>query len=404
MTRDWRSILIDARVNAWPGAHGLARTTLKLTEHMGPSQEGLALRVLVNRSAPQLLPLVGVAERAELIDTDIAPTAVRRSRELGRLIRDVGAAVFYAPYPLFAPRVCPCPMVVTIQDCVFESGSARDAGGWHRKSGLKRVTAAALRRAVAVTAPTRASLAEIRRHYPAAPNPTLIPSGVDAGQFADVTDRAVREVREQYDLPEQFILAVGVHRRHKNHSVLIRALALMPPTVSLVIVGCSDPKFRDPLPQQISQLGLESRVRLVPAVTEEALPAVYRAASVFAFPSLVEGYGFPPLEAMSAGVPVVASAIPAVEEVSGSGAVLVPPHDATAWATAIMRVLDDPATASAMVAAGTSVAATATWDQGGQALRELLLSVADSSWHRAPSGPPTDPSPGQPPWQDVAFH
>ncbi len=61
MTRDWRSILIDARVNAWPGAHGLARTTLKLTEHMGPSQEGLALRVLVNRSAPQLLPLVGVA-------------------------------------------------------------------------------------------------------------------------------------------------------------------------------------------------------------------------------------------------------------------------------------------------------------------------------------------------------
>ncbi len=329
---------------------------------------------------------------------------MRRSRELGRLIRDVGAAVFYAPYPLFAPRVCPCPMVVTIQDCVFESGSARDAGGWHRKFGLKRVTAATLRRAVAVTAPTRASLAEIRRHYPAAPNPTLIPSGVDAGQFADVTDRAVREVREQYDLPEQFILAVGVHRRHKNHSVLIRALALMPPTVSLVIVGCSDPKFRDPLPQQISQLGLESRVRLVPAVTEEALPAVYRAASVFAFPSLVEGYGFPPLEAMSAGVPVVASAIPAVEEVSGLAAVLVPPHDATAWATAIMRVLDDPATASAMVAAGTSVAATATWDQGGQALRELLLSVADSSWHRAPSGPPTDPSPGQPPWQDVAFH
>jgi len=91
---------------------------------------------------------------------------------------------------------------------------------------------------------------------------------------------------------------------------------------------------------------------------------------------------------MAAGVPVVASAIPAVEEVSGPAAVLVPPHDATAWATAITRVLDDPATASAMVAVGSAVAAAATWDRGGQALRELLLSVADPRWHGAPSGSP----------------
>jgi glycosyltransferase involved in cell wall biosynthesis len=153
----------------------------------------------------------------------------------------------------------------------------------------------------------------------------------------------------------------------------------MPPTVSLVIVGYCEPEFRDPLERQIPDLGLQARVRLLPAVPDEDLPAVYRAASVFAFPSLVEGYGIPPLEAMSAGVPVVASAIPVVEEVHGSAAMLVPPHDATAWATAIMSVLDDPATASHMVVKGTAAATAATWHRSAQALRELLLSVIEGS-------------------------
>jgi glycosyltransferase involved in cell wall biosynthesis len=380
---DRRSILIDARVNAVPGGQGLSRCTLKMIEHMGPLPDGLALRVLVNRSLPQLFPLAAIAERAELIDTDIVlPTTIRRSnemrsRELGRLIYDLDAAVFYSPYPLFAPRICPCPLVSTIQDCIFESGSARDAGGWHMRFLLKVATAAALRRSVAVVAPSRATLADIRRFYPSAPRPTLVPGGVDVSQFADVTDEAVKAVRERYDLPEQFVLAVGTHRKHKNHPVLVRALALMPPTVSLVIAGHCEPAFRDPIERQIPDLGLQGRVRLLHSVSDEDLAALYRAASVFAFPSLNEGYGYPPLEAMSAGVPVVASAVPVLEEVHGSAAMLVPPHDETAWATAIMRIIDDPDTASSMVAKGTAAAAAASWKRAALALKELLLSVIE---------------------------
>jgi glycosyltransferase involved in cell wall biosynthesis len=379
------SILIDARANGKPGAAGLARSVLKLTEHMGPTRDGLALRVLVNRSGPQIFPLAEIAAQAELIDTDIKPTAVLRSRELGRLIRDVGATVFYVSYPLYAPLFCPCPMVVTIHDCIFES-SARDAGGVHRQLGLKAATSAVLRRAIAVTAPSQASLAEIRRHYPTAPNPTLVPNGIEAGQFAGVTNQAVTAVREQYNLPERFILTIGAHRPHKNHGMLLQALAAMPSTVSLVIVGGSDPKFRDSLPGQVARLGLEPRVRLIPSVTEEALPAVYKAASLFAFPSLVEGFGLPVLEAMAAGVPVVASAIPALTEVCGSAAMLLPPQDTGAWAAAMTRVLDDSAAASAMVAAGTVVVAAATWDRGGRALGTLLASATVGAVQRA-AGP-----------------
>ena len=387
MNSGQRSILIDARLNGRPGAHGLARSVLKLAEHMAPSRDGLALRVLVNPSRTQLFPLDRLSERAELIGTDIRPGAVHRSRELGQLIRDAGAAVLYAPYPLFAPLSCACPMVVTIQDCIIES-SASHAGGWHRQLGLTAATKAILRRAAAVTAPTRASLAEIRRHYPAAPNPTLVPNGIDPSPFATVTGRAVAAVREQYDLPERFILTLGAHRPHKNHGVLLRALAAMPAAVSLVIVGYFDPNFRNSLRRQIWRLGLQSRVRLVPTVTEDALPAVYRAASIFALPSLVEGYGLPVLEAMSAGVPVVASAIPALAEVCGSAAVLVPPQDAAVWASAMTRVLDDAAAAAAMVAAGAAVAAAATWERGSQTLSDLLSGVANAGLRTASSDSP----------------
>jgi len=375
MASGQRAILIDARVNGIPRAHGLARSVMKLAEHMGASQGSLALRILVNPSRTQLFPLAGLSGRAELLGTDIRPGAVHRCRELGKLIWDAGAAVIYVPYPLFAPLVCPCPMVVTIHDCIIES-TASHAGGWHRQLGLKLATKAMLRRSAAVTAPTRATLDEIRRHYPAAPNPTLISNGIDIRPFTAVTDGTVAAARKRYGLPERFILTVGAHRPHKNHGVLLRALAAMPAAVSLVIVGHSDPTFRDRLPARISRLGLESRVRLVPEVAEESLPAVYRAASVFAFPSVVEGYGLPVLEAMAAGVPVVASAIPSLAEVCGSAATLVPPDDAASWASAMLTVLDDCGAATGMIAAGRAVAAAATWEAGSRALGDLLSSVA----------------------------
>jgi glycosyltransferase involved in cell wall biosynthesis len=373
-----RSILVDARLNGIPGAHGLARSVMKLAEHMGRSRDGLTLRILVNPSRTQLFPLAGLSGRAELLGTDIRLGAVHRCRELGQLIRDAGAAVLYVPYPLFAPLVCPCPMVMTIHDCIIE-GNASHAGGWHRQVGLKVTTKAMLRRSAAVTAPTRATLAEIRRHYPAAPNPTLIPNGIDTRPFTTITDGALAAARRRYGLPQRFILTVGAHRPHKNHGVLLRALAAMPADVSLVIVGYFDPNFRDKLPARIAELGLESRVRLVPEVAEEALPAVYRAASVFAFPSVVEGFGLPVLEAMAAGVPVVASAIPALAEVCGSAALLVPPDDAASWASAMSAVLEDEAAAAGMIAAGTALAAAATWETGGRALSDLLSSVAYST-------------------------
>jgi glycosyltransferase involved in cell wall biosynthesis len=391
MPRGRPTILIDARVNAMAGAHGIARSVMKLTAHLARDDDDVTARVLVNTRRPQIFPLSDLPPRADVVETDIGPGAVHRCLALARLIRSAGAGVMYIPYPTFTPLIRPCPVVVTLHDCTIER-DVRFAGSWHRQAQLTLATTAAVRQAAAITAPSEASLADIRRHYPSAPNPTLVPNGVDLTQFSAVAPDSVAVARRLYGLPDQFILAIGAHRPHKNHELLVRALAELPAHVSLVIVGYFDPSFHQPLPGLIAGLGLESRVRLVPDVSDSLLPAVYRAAAVFAFPSLAEGFGMPVLEAMATGIPVVASDIPPVAEVTGSAASLVSPTDVAAWTSAITDLLADPALARRRREAGAAIARSISWERGATALRNVLSAVATGQltqsghYARAPRG------------------
>ena len=384
-------LLVDARVNAMPGAHGLARSVVQLATHAaaaggdGAGHDGARMAALVCTDRPQLFSLDRLAAHADLIETAIGIGAVHRSGQLSALIRRTRASVVYAPYPLFAPLRCPCPLVVTIHDVTMEN-EASFAGGWHRQAGLKIVTGAVVRRAAAVTGPTQATLAGIRSVYPRARGLTLVPNGVDARAFAVADDAAVTRARRAYGLPGRFVLAVGAHRPHKNFPVLVRALAALPEDLSLVVVGQRDPRFRG-LPEALAAMAVEldvaSRVLLVPEVADGLLPAVYRAATLVAVPSVAEGYGLPALEALAAGVPLLVSDIPVLAEVCGDAAVRVPPGDAAAWAAAITALLADAAGARQRVETGAAIAAQAEWQRGGQALRRLLLSVATSAAHNA---------------------
>jgi glycosyltransferase involved in cell wall biosynthesis len=375
MARDRQAILVDARVNGFPGAHGIARSVMKLVAHFEASDDDLALKVLVNPDRPQIFPLSGLPAHAELVGTDIVLGAVHRCVELARLIRSTGAAVQYVPFPAFTPLIRPCPIVVTLHDCMQE-GDAAFAGGWHRQAGLKVATSIVLRSAAAITAPSSASLADIHERYPFAPYPTLVPNGVDIGQFAPATAADVAAARQLYGLPDQYILTVGAQRPHKNHEVLVRSLPGLPADVSLVIVGYPDPTFPQQLPELMAELGLQERVRLVPDVAERWLPAVYSAASVFALPSLAEGFGIPVLEAMACGVPVVASDIPPLSEVTRGAALLVAPRDVPGWTAVLGSVLADHALADGLTRAGAEVARSVTWRRGAAALRSLLADVA----------------------------
>jgi len=144
-------------------------------------------------------------------------------------------------------------------------------------------------------------------------------------------------------LPHPYILSVGTLEPGKNHRALLRAFSRLKGkglAHKLVIVGQRGWMYEG-LPRLVAALGLEGDVLFPGYLPREELARYYRGAALFVFPSLYEGFGLPPLEAMAFGLPVVASAAGALPEVLGDGALLVDPKDDEALAAAMERALTD---------------------------------------------------------------
>ena len=159
------------------------------------------------------------------------------------------------------------------------------------------------------------------------------------------------EVRDRYRLPDRFVLFVGTLEPRKNLAGLVAAMAELP-EFELVVVGPSGWGAEVPHPPA-------DRARVLGFVEAAELAALYRAASVFCYPSFWEGFGLPILEAMAHGVPVVTSRGGATEEIAGDAAVLVDPHDPAAIADGIRAAHER---ASELAAAGRARAAAFTWE------------------------------------------
>lgn len=160
-------------------------------------------------------------------------------------------------------------------------------------------------------------------------------------QFRAGTD-GVPEVLEKYGARQPYVLFVGTLEPRKNLLTLVRAFAALPDSLlretQLVLCGRSGWKNED-LISEIRRLELESKLRRTGYVPDADLPALYRAAAVFVYPSLYEGFGLPPLEAMASGVPVIVSTAPALTEVLGDAAVRVGPFDIEALSQALEGLL-----------------------------------------------------------------
>ena len=168
------------------------------------------------------------------------------------------------------------------------------------------------------------------------------------------------------------ILFVGTLEPRKNLHRLTEAYALLlnrrPDLPDLVLAGALDAPARDLFTGPVSLAGAIDRIRLTGYVTDDERQRLYREASMLVLPSLDEGFGIPALEAMTIGLPVVASNRGALPEVVGSAGILVEPDDAEGLAAAIERVLDDAAFSREMSEAGVRRAAQFTWDSSAERL------------------------------------
>lgn len=274
--------------------------------------------------------------------------------------------------------------VVTIHDLSmlrFPEAYCPDAAAERRAwNHHRRITA----NADAVLADSRASgrdvvtLLEIPEERVA-----VVPLGVEP-RFARVTDPArIQDLRGRYPLPGRYLLFVGGVDFKKNVTRLVEAYALARRAErlvpDLVVAGpLQDPgnPFFDQAQERAAALGVAERIQWIGYVLESDLPALYSSADAFLFPSIMEGFGFPVLEAMACGVPVVTSAGSAMAEVTGEdAAVLVDPLDPESISRGIVQALNE---GPRLAAAGVDRAAGYTWERAAARTTDVYERVAAS--------------------------
>jgi glycosyltransferase involved in cell wall biosynthesis len=230
---------------------------------------------------------------------------------------------------------------------------------------------------IAVSRQTRQDLVDIYRTP--SHKVRVIYEGID-DQFAPTSPDEVTAVRARYSPDRPYLLMVGTLEPRKNHIVAMRALARLKALGCrhrLLIVGGEGWRF-DPVRRQVDALGLTDDVRFAGFVPGTDLPALYTGADCLLQPSLYEGFGFPVLEAMACGTPVVCSASSSLSEVAGRAALQVQASDDEALSHAIYLVLDQPALAQSMREQGLARARGFSWDECTRRTVELYREVIDS--------------------------
>lgn len=291
------------------------------------------------------------------------PLATRSwDRGLGRGPR---ADLVHAPSLAFPPTRAP--LVVTVHDVAWRAGHGVPERGraWH-EAGLRRA-----QRAGATLLVPDERLAAALRDEGAARVRTLDGPLYGCDHLPPPDEGGAGAVLERLGVTGPFVLSVATLEPRKNLARLVDAFGRARPQMgadwSLVVVGAQG--WGDALPPAPS-------VHLAGRVDDAVVAALYRRASLVAYVPLLEGFGLPAVEAMHAGVAVVASAVPSVESSVGDAALVVDPADADAIAGAIVAVATEPALRASLIDAGTRHASGLTWSAAARRHVELWRDVA----------------------------
>lgn len=367
-------IAIDAR--KWRD-YGIGTYVRNLVRHLARLDHETTYFLFCDRSDEATLR--DLAENFVPVVVHARGYSLREHISIPLQLRRLGADLLHSPHyvvPLLGRR----PTVVTIHDCIhlLFPQYLPNRMAWKYAELMMRK---AIERSALVFTVSEASRRDILRFFPQTDPDRVwvVPNAIDAALLVHPGEEEMDRVRERYQIRGRFVLYAGNIKPHKNLNRLVAAFARVKQRpgfedLKLLIIGDETNRYGG-LRRSVEAAGVRQDVRFFGFVPERTLAALYRLAAVFAFPSLYEGFGLPPLEAMACGTPVVTSRLSSLPEVVGEAALLVDPESVEDIADGIARVLEDSALCARLVAAGHERAQHFSWDRSVQAIHSGYMKV-----------------------------
>ena len=281
-------------------------------------------------------------------------------------LKRIRADLYHAPHYVL-PYLTPCRSVVTVHDVIHllfpQYLPSRFAIHY-----AKHMIGRALERAELVMTVSKASKRDLLGFFDVEESKIrVIPNGIDPAMTRELDVDEVDRVKQRFQLQGRNALFVGNIKPHKNVERLIGAFAKLREDpqfsdVTLILVGDEISKY-PALRRAVARHKLRANVRFFGFVPELTLVALYRSADVFVFPSLYEGFGLPPLEAMANGTPVITSKISSLPEVVGDAALTVDPYNIDEIAEAMQSIFVDPVLRERLIKKGRIRAELFSWEE-----------------------------------------
>src|SRR5262245_21224918 len=278
-----------------------------------------------------------------------------------------------------APPFCPAPVVATIHDLAFEHlpETFTRRGSFQLRLTVRRTA----HRASRIATVSEYSRQDLLKTYKLRPDKVVVTYNGVEPHFTprSSSKEEAEEIRRRYGVTGDFVLAVGSLQPRKNLVRLIRAYARLRGERTdfvhkLVIVG-RKLWLTDAIFDEVKRQRWAEDVILTGYVADEDLPALYRTATALIYPSLFEGFGLPPVEAMACGTPVVTSNTSCLPEVTGDAALLVDPLDEPQIADALLRIVSDGALRSRLRMAALVQATRCTWRDAAEKTLRLYREI-----------------------------
>jgi glycosyltransferase involved in cell wall biosynthesis len=314
-------------------------------------------------------------------------TTVKSYFDFRANLKRLNCDLVHIPHLFWLPRNLPCPYVMTVHDLLEHMYRARDQSGLRRSLHFF-LTHRALKGAARVFAVSNFTKSEVEKLFGIDPaRIEVVYNAIDERFLRGHASEADRQLlAERYLINHPFLLYAGRISPHKNVVRIIEAFSALKaelekdamfPGLKLIIIGDELSKHPD-LRRTVIRSRMQTDVRFMGFVPIEMLRIFYDAAKIFVFPSLYEGFGLPPLEAMAHGTPVVTSNTSSLPEVVGNAAVLVNPENVFEIMRALHRVLLDRPLRDKLKMRGYEQAKRFSWDASARQILRTYHEVADA--------------------------